>query len=1022
MNLSEPFVRRPVMTSLVMAGIFLFGVMAFRALPVSDLPEISFPTITVQAQNPGMNAQMMADNVATPLEQQLMTIDGLSTIVSESSSGMTNIVCGFDLSKSLDEASTDVSRAINQAAGNLPPQMPNPPTYQKTNPADTPVMYVAVTSESMTLGELYDYANNAIAQRLSMLPGVSQVQTYGSPTAVRVKVNPDKLAALQLGIDEVSNQVVSANQNLPSGTVYNKDISWTVNPLGQVMSGSQYDNVIVREQNGRPVYIRDIGQGVDSTSFEYYFFRYWTRESGVKPSVVVAVTKQSGANTVKLCNQIRTMLPTIGAAIPSSINLEVMYDGSISIKESVSDVETTLIIAFVLVVMVIFLFLGNLSSTIIPSITLPMSIIGTFAFMLVNNYSIDILSMLALTLIVGFLVDDAIVVLENIVRHMDMGKTPFQAALDGSKQISTTVLSMSLALSSVFIPIIFMPGIIGRLFHEFGMVIVIAVLLSGFISLTLTPMLCSLFLKPSRGTSRLEERAKKVVESLLNIYKPALMWVLRNKWVPIAASAASLALALYFFTLIPQDFLPAGDKGAVQGLTIASQDVSLWAMADLQTELGEIIKNNAAVKNFISVANFGQVVPQNWGILFLTLDDINKRPPIDKVVAELNQALAEVVGIRAFLTPVPEINLNVGTTIQRADYTYSLSTLGDAKTLYAAAEALTEKIRQSALFSDVSNDIQNQSPMLNVTMLRDQASTYGITVQDIENAFSLGYGGGRVSTFNTPLNIYNIVVEMEDDMRLDPSALDKIWLKSNSSQKMVPLSNVARWDRVAGPLSVMHSNQFTAANIYFNLAPGAALSQAVSEVEKLADETLDETVIRAFQGTADIFKKTMGSMGILLAIGVLVIYLLLGSLYESYIHPLTILSTLPGALFGGLLTLLIFNATLSLYAYVGMIVLIGIVMKNGIMLVEFANELVEEGKSAHDAIVEASLVRFRPILMTTVAAAMGAVPVALGLGADAATRRPLGLVILGGLIFAQFITYFFTPVVYTLMQSARKTA
>jgi hydrophobic/amphiphilic exporter-1 (mainly G- bacteria), HAE1 family len=1017
MNLSAPFIRRPVMTTLVMTAVLIFGVMAYFRLPVSDLPSIPFPTILVNASNPGMDPETMASNVATPIEQQLMQIEGVQTILSSSNNGQTKIIILFDMDKNIDVASTDVSAALTRAQGNLPPEMPNPPTYRKTNPADAPVMYIAVSSETATLGDLYDYANNGVAQRVSMVSGVSQVQVYGSPRATRVKVNPDKLAAMQLGLNEVTQAIVSSNQSLPAGTVYDQSINYTLDPQGQVLTGPDYDNVIIAERDGHPVYVRDIGKGIDSTADEYYYFRYWDKEKGEKPTIVVAITKQTGYNTVKLCNTIRNMLPEFEKTLPASLSLDVLYDASIAINESIGDVKFTLVLAFILVVFVIFFFLGNMSTTIIPSASLPMSIIGTFAIMYLAGFSIDILSMMGLTLVVGFLVDDAIVVLENIVRHMEMGKKPFEAALAGSGQISSTVLSMTLALSAVFIPVIFMPGTVGNLFHEFGKVVVIAVLLSGMISLTLTPMLCSLFLKPSKN-SKIEQFANKIMAVLVGWYMPALRWVLEHRWVPIVGAVVSFAAALWLFTAIPQDFLPAGDTGAIRGLTVAAQNVSLHSMANLQNNLTNALKKNPYIQNIISVANLPEVEPGNQGVIFISLVDIGKRPSIDTVMKEINEITQDVIGIHAYLTPIPQINLSVGTGVEQASYSYVLSTMQDPETMYKSAEDLMKKLKELPELADVSSDMQIMSPMLNVNMLRDQAGSFGITVKDIETAFSEGYSGARVSTYNTPLNIYNIVVEMEDDSKLNPDALKKIRLRSQDPEaELIPLESVADWNITTGPISVNHSDQATSATIFFNLAPGAAMGTAINKVQETADETLPSGILRTFQGEAQMFEGTMGGMSLLLVIGVLVIYLLLGSLYESFIHPLTILSTLPGALFGGLITLLVFGGTLSLYAYVGMIVLIGIVMKNGIMLVEFSIEEIERGKTPVEAALSSAEVRFRPILMTTVAAAMGAVPIAIGIGADAASRRPLGLVILGGLLFAQFITYFFTPIVYIYLQN-----
>jgi hydrophobic/amphiphilic exporter-1 (mainly G- bacteria), HAE1 family len=1020
MNISEPYIRRPVMTSLVMAGILFFGFVAYRNLPISDLPEIALPVITVTAQNPGMDAQTMANDITTILEQQLMTIQGLSLIVSTSSSGLSQIVCQFNLDRHIDACATDVSQALTQAQGNLPPDMPNPPQYKKTNPSDVPVMYIAVSSNTMTTSDLYDYGNTIIAQRMSMISGVSQVQIYGSQRATRVQLNPDAMAAMGLGIDTVSQAVQNANQQLAVGQVYDKQMAYTLYPYGQITNGEDYDPVIVEEREGAPIRIKDIGKGINGDYLKDYFLSLWTKDRGEIPSIVVAVTKQSGFNTVKLCNTIRNLLPELGKELPPSISLYIIHDGSIVINESISDVKFTLFLAFLLVVLVIFLFLGKMTTTFIPSIALPMAIFGTFALMYVNGYSMDILSMLALTLVVGFLVDDAIVVLENIVRHAEMGKKPLQAALDGSKQISTTVLSMTLSLSSVFIPLIFMPGVVGRMFHEFALVIVIAVMFSGFISLTLTPMLCSKFLAgKTKSPSRLENFANGLMDKLLKMYEPKLEWVVKHRWVPVVLVAISFALALYLFKAIPQDFLPAGDTGSIQGLTQAPQNVSLLEMKALQNAASNAAKKNPHIESIISAANITNYLPPNQGVLFFNLKPENTRPPINVVLKQINEELKKVVGINAFLQPIPTINLNVGTGVQRANYQYSLSTIENPGKLYEEATKLLNEMKKFPELENISSDIQDNTPQLNIKILRDQASTYGITAKTIEEALSLGYGGGRVSWYNTPINFYNIIIEMEDRYRLNPDALNKLYLTSTNPAtkgQLVPLNTVVDITKGVGPMQVNHVNQLTSATIYFNVKQNAALGNVVKKIDAAADKILAPSVIRQFQGTAQVFEQTMKSMGPLLLTCILVIYLLLGSLYESYLHPITIFSTLPGAIFGGLLTLFVFNSTLSLYAYVGLIVLIGIVMKNGIMLVEFANELVENGASARDAIIDACKKRFRPILMTTVAAAMGAVPIAIGVGADASSRRPLGLIIVGGLIFAQLITYFFTPVVYLFIE------
>ncbi len=1019
MNLSEPFIKRPIMTTLLMLGIFLFGLVGYRQLPISDLPDIAYPVITVTAQNPGSNAEVMAENVTTILERQLMTIQSLKSIVSSSSSGLSQIVLEFDLNRNIDAASTDVSAALVQSQGNLPPSMPNPPTYQKTNPSDTPIMYVAVSSSSMTTQELYDWATTAVSQRISMVAGVSQVQVYGSQRATRVQLNPDKMAAMNIGIDTVAEAIKDATRLIPAGNVYNKTKAFILNPLGQITTGEGFNPIIVGTKDQAPVRVIDIGKGIDDSQYKDFFLSFWRQGEPETPSVIIAVTKQGGYNTVKVCNTIRNMLPEMSRQMPPAISLSVVFDASNGIKASIDDVKLTLLLAFMLVVLVIFLFLGELTMTIIPCIALPMAVVATFGLMSLNGYNLDILSMLALTLVVGFLVDDAIVVLENIVRHLEMGKSPINAAYDGSQQISATVLSMTLSLSAVFIPLIFMPGIIGRMFHEFAMVVVIAVLFSGVISLTLTPMLCSKFLKRRETPSALEKRAHEFMAYLLGLYDPYLKWILKKPLIPIGVAIASFLAALLLMFHIPQDFLPSGDTGAIQGLTQAVQTVSYKAMMENQKLVTEIIKKNPAIESIISAANITGFTPQNQGILYLTLKPSHKRKGINEVTKELTEALQPLSNIRTFLKPIPEINLSIGTGVQRAPYQYALSTLGGAEELYKQVNVLTQKMRSFPELINVSNDIQNDTPQLDIEILRDRASLYGISCYTIEEALNLAYGGGRISTYNTPINLYDIIVELEDSYRENPNSLNKLYLTSTNEEtkgELIPLNAVAKWIETVGPMQVNHVDQFTSGTIFFDLKPGAALGSALKKIEKAATEAVSPTVMRHFQGTAEVFQETIQAMIPLLLLCIVVIYLLLGSLYESFWHPLTVLSTLPGALFGGLVTLYIFHGTLSLYAYVGLVVLIGIVLKNGIILVEFANELVLEGQEAEGAIYNASRERFRPILMTTVAAAMGAVPIALGMGADASSRRPLGLVILGGLLFAQFITYFFTPVVYLLIQ------
>ncbi len=1031
MNLSAPFIKRPVMTTLVMAAIFFFGLLGFLSLPISDLPSVDWPTIQVQALNPGSDPLTMASTVATPLEQQIMQIEDLESVISTSTTGSTTISVTFGLDRSIDGAATDISAALNRAAGNLPPELPNPPTYLKYNPASSPFIFLNLYSDTMTMGDMYDYANNVIGEQINIINGVSIVSVFGPKRAVRVKLNPDIIAEMNLGIDQIATQVINASQELPAGTLYDAHQSWTLKPLGQLTTGAEYQELIVAYRNGRPVRIKDIGHAYDSVDADTYYHALWNNKLGMKPSVTVAVTKSAGANTVKVAEAIIAKIPEMERALPSSLKMAVVYNYAANIRGSIRDVELTLLLAFALVVIVIFLFLGNALSTIIPSVALPLSVLGTFMAMKVLGYSLDILSMLALILVVGFLVDDAIVVLENIVRHIEMGKTPMQAALDGSAQISTTIVSMTLSLTAVFIPVLFMPGIIGRMFHEFAVVVAVSILFSGFISLTLTPMLCSRVLKrENKKKGRVGRFAYKFTGYLEGLYLPALSWTLRHRFVPLLAAIIALAIALLLFSTIPQDFLPPGDTGVIQGITVAEQGISPLLMNDYQADIIELVKTHPGIESIISGANVPGRSTPNEGFVYVILKPEGQRAPILQIINELRQQLSSLAGIQTFMQPLPQINLQVGTTASRAAYSYYLSAVTNPEELYSATSKLLTKMKEIPSITDVNTDMQINNRQLTIEILREQANTYNITSDVIQSALRLAYSEGQTNTYHTQLNIYRIILQLENSFKADPTSLPKLWLTPQTSSNgiqsdlnpLVPLESVVKWKMTSAPLSVRHLNQFISTTIYFNLAPNAALGTAVKEVEKAAHELLPPSIIHQFKGTAEAFKGAIGIIVILMLIGLFAIYLLLGILYESFIHPLTIFSALPGALFGALVMLLLFNATLSLYAYVGIIVLIGIVMKNGIMLVEFANELVLQGRPALEAISEACRIRFRPILMTSVAAAMGAVPIALGFGLDGASRRPLGLVVLGGLLFAQLITYFFTPVVYLFFERLQERA
>lgn len=1023
MNLSEPFIRRPVMTTLVMLSILFFGFVSYNSLAVSDLPNVDYPTIQVTIQNPGASPTTMANTVAVPLEQQFMTIDGIETIVSQSLTGTTNMILQFNLDKSIDAASTDVEAAISRAQPNLPPNLPYNPTFQKVNPAQTPIIYLSITCPSMTLYELYDYANTYIGQRLNMVDGVSQIITYGAPYAARIQVDPEKLAAKQIGIDEVVSAVKTGNVLQPLGTLYGPKNEFTIDVDGQLMRADGYNALVVKAQDGSLVRISDLGRALDSTQYDKYKLTYYTKES-TKEGVVLAILNQPGANTIQVTNAIDEILPKLQSELPPSLQYDYIFRKSEIINASVADVKLTLIIAFILVVFIIYVSLGKAMNTIIPSLAIPMSILGTFAVMFLLNYSIDTLSLLAITLSIGFLVDDAIVVLENNVRHVQWGETPLEASIKGSREISSTIFSMTLSLSSVFIPMLFLGGVIGRLFREFAVTIFTAVLFSGFISLTLTPLLSSRFIPPYR-----KDEKKKLVErfaddsnaKMLSVYEKGLHWSMNHRKTILGLGIVSLIFSVFFFMKLPKDFVPNDDEGFIQGFTQARDGISPFLMTKYQDEVATIVRNDPNVDSVISVAAFTGYSTDNQGLFFVRLKPFSERKPMPAVINGLMQKTSDVVGINTYMSPLPLINLQVGYTM-KALYQYSLSSL-DPKALYTVTPLLMNKLKSSPTFTQVSSDLEISQPQLQIHIDRDRASDLKITAKQVEDFYSFAYSDGKTSTINSPINQYYVIVETLPKFYKDPTVLSSLYIR-NGENEIVPMKEIITYKEDVGPLTVNHVNGLTSATISFNLGEGASLGTAIAEINQAAREILPRNVAGVLQGSADIFKKSFANLTFLFLITIFVIYVILGILYESFIHPITVMSALPPATMGGLLTLLIFRQPLSLYSFIGLILLIGIVMKNGIMMVDFANTAItKEKKSPYDAIIEACLIRFRPIMMTTFAALMGAVPIALGIGGSSAQGRiPLGLVIVGGLIFSQALTLFLTPVIYYYFEYLQELA
>ncbi|MBI4717099.1 MAG: efflux RND transporter permease subunit [Planctomycetes bacterium] len=1017
MNIAEPFIRRPVMTSLLTFGVLVFGAMSYRALPVSDLPNVDFPTVQVSAALPGASPETMASSVATPLEREFSTIAGLDSMTSASFLGATQITLQFALERNIDVAAQDVHAAIARAAARLPRDLPSAPSYRKVNPADQAVLYLAITSPTLPLYTLNEYADTLMAQRISMVSGVAQVMVFGAQKyAVRVYVNPDALAAKQIGIDEVAAAISSANVNLPTGLLDGRHHAYTVEATGQLNNAAAFRTLIVAQRRGNPVRLDELATVVDSVEDDKVA-AWFNGERGI----VLAIQRQPGTNTVEVVDRVRALLPSFRAQLPASVDITMLYDRSESIRDSVQDVKFTLVLTLALVVLVIFLFLRNLPATIIPSIAMPMSIVGTFVVMHLLGYSLDNMSLMALTLSVGFVVDDAIVVLENIVRHLERGESVHQATLEGSREIAFTVVSMTISLAAVFIPIVFMGGILGRLLTEFAVTIGAAILISGVVSLTLTPMMSGRLLRVSHGQRH--GWSYRVMETVLDAglaaYETALRWVMQHRPFTMGVSLLILAASVYLYFRIPKGFFPSEDTGRIFAQTEAAEGISFQSMVEHQQAVTAILQQDPRIRSFSSSIGMrgGSATGMNSGTIFMRLIPRSERTQsVDEVIQELRPRLAQAPGIRVFMQNFAP--LRIGGQLTKSQYQYTLQG-PDTDDLYEFAPRLAAAMSDLPGFQDVTTDVQLKNPQVRVDIDRDKIAGMGITPEQIETALGSAYGARQISTIYGANNQYHVILGVEPSFQMDPSVVPLLHVRSAAGE-LLPLDALARVTRGVGPMSVNHLGQLPAVTISFNLKPGYSLGPAVVEVEGLARNLLPPTISGSFQGMAQAFQSSQRGLELLLLIAVLVIYLVLGILYESYIHPITILTALPFAGFGALLTLELFNIDLNLYAFVGIIMLIGLVKKNGIMMIDFALAAQREQElPAAKAIYSACVVRFRPIMMTTMAALMGTLPIALGMGAGAESRRPLGVAVVGGLLFSQSLTLFVTPVFYLYMERLR---